>query len=133
MTDPIAPACWRSLLFVPAHVERFVARAHERGADAVVLDLEDAVPAAEKPAARERLAEAADHASRIRKSAQQRSDELDVRDVVIAEDDVHEPGDRGVRRGVLVVLDTLDQRAGAVADAGDRDADGTHVVLLAFF
>lgn len=56
MTDTIAPAYWRSLLFVPAHVERFVARAHERGADAVVLDLEDAVPAAEKPAARERLA-----------------------------------------------------------------------------
>ena len=56
MTDPAAPPRWRSLLFVPAHVERFVARAHERGADAVILDLEDAVPAAEKPAARERLA-----------------------------------------------------------------------------
>ena len=43
---------WRSLLFVPAHVERFIARAHERGADGIILDLEDAVPAAEKPAAR---------------------------------------------------------------------------------
>jgi len=49
---------WRSLLFVPAHSERFVARAHERGADAVILDLEDAVPAAEKPAARAGLADA---------------------------------------------------------------------------
>jgi citrate lyase subunit beta/citryl-CoA lyase len=49
---------WRSLLFVPAHVERFIARAHERGADAVILDLEDAVPLAEKPAARVGLAEA---------------------------------------------------------------------------
>jgi citrate lyase subunit beta/citryl-CoA lyase len=47
---------WRSLLFVPAHVERFVSRAHERGADAVILDLEDAVPRPEKTAARGRLA-----------------------------------------------------------------------------
>jgi citrate lyase subunit beta/citryl-CoA lyase len=51
-----APPRWRSLMFVPAHVERFVAKAHLRGADAVILDLEDAVPAAEKPAARARLA-----------------------------------------------------------------------------
>lgn len=49
---------WRSLLFVPAHQERFVARAHERGADAVILDLEDAVPADAKPAARAALAAA---------------------------------------------------------------------------
>jgi citrate lyase subunit beta/citryl-CoA lyase len=54
MTKPAAPR-WRSLLFVPAHVERFIARAHERGADGVILDLEDAVPAAEKPAARAML------------------------------------------------------------------------------
>ncbi len=47
---------WRSLLFVPSHVDRFVSRAHERGADGVILDLEDAVPPAEKPGARERLA-----------------------------------------------------------------------------
>ena len=48
----------RSLLFVPAHVGRFVARAGERGADAVILDLEDAVPAEEKPAARAALPDA---------------------------------------------------------------------------
>ena len=46
---------FRSLLYVPAHSERFIAKAHERGADAIVLDLEDAVPEAEKSAARERL------------------------------------------------------------------------------
>jgi citrate lyase subunit beta/citryl-CoA lyase len=56
MTSPAAPFRLRSLLFVPAHVDRFVARAHERGADGVILDLEDAVPAAEKPAARGKLA-----------------------------------------------------------------------------
>lgn len=48
----------RSLLYMPAHSERFVAKAHERGADAIILDLEDAVPAAEKDAARAALAEA---------------------------------------------------------------------------
>jgi citrate lyase subunit beta/citryl-CoA lyase len=45
----------RSLLYVPAIAERFIARAHERGADAIILDLEDSVPAARKIEARERL------------------------------------------------------------------------------
>lgn len=48
---------YRSLLYVPAHSERFVSKAHERGADALILDLEDAVPEADKDAARERLAD----------------------------------------------------------------------------
>ena len=56
MTHLAAPFQLRSLLFVPAHVDRFIARAHERGADGIILDLEDAVPPAEKPAAREKLA-----------------------------------------------------------------------------
>jgi citrate lyase subunit beta/citryl-CoA lyase len=50
---------WRSLLFVPTNVERFVDKAHERGADAVQLDLEDSVPLAEKAHARTLVAEAA--------------------------------------------------------------------------
>jgi citrate lyase subunit beta/citryl-CoA lyase len=50
---------WRSLLYVPAHVERFVARAHLRGADCLMLDLEDSVPPAEKAAARQGVARAA--------------------------------------------------------------------------
>jgi citrate lyase subunit beta/citryl-CoA lyase len=45
----------RSLLYVPASSERFLAKAHERGADAIILDLEDAVAPAQKEAARERL------------------------------------------------------------------------------
>lgn len=45
----------RSLLYVPAHEPRFLARAHERGADALILDLEDGVPEAAKLAAREGL------------------------------------------------------------------------------
>ena len=53
----------------------------------------------------------------------ERGRELHVADVVAAEVDVHEPGDELVRRGVLVVLDSLEERVGAVADADDRDAD----------
>jgi citrate lyase subunit beta / citryl-CoA lyase len=49
---------WRSLLYVPATRESFVARAHTRGADAIILDLEDAVAPSEKPAARAALAKA---------------------------------------------------------------------------
>jgi len=43
---------WRSLLYVPASAEKFVAKAHERGADAVILDLEDGVAPDAKAAAR---------------------------------------------------------------------------------
>ena len=50
---------WRSLLYVPAHVEKFVGSAHTRGSDAIILDLEDAVPPAEKARARGLVASAA--------------------------------------------------------------------------
>jgi citrate lyase subunit beta/citryl-CoA lyase len=50
---------WRSLLYVPANVPRFVEGAHRRGADAIILDLEDSVPAAERPNARTGLRESA--------------------------------------------------------------------------
>jgi citrate lyase subunit beta / citryl-CoA lyase len=52
-------SCLRSALFVPLADERFLARAHERGADALLLDLEDSVPPAQKAAARARLPDAA--------------------------------------------------------------------------
>jgi len=50
---------WRSLLYVPVVSERFVAKAHERGADAIILDLEDAVAPSEKERARSLVPEAA--------------------------------------------------------------------------
>jgi citrate lyase subunit beta/citryl-CoA lyase len=43
----------RSSLILPVNVPRFVEKAWTRGADAVVLDLEDSVPTAEKASARE--------------------------------------------------------------------------------
>ena len=50
---------WRSMLFVPANVPRFVNKAHERGADAIILDLEDSVPLGEKASARQQVVSAA--------------------------------------------------------------------------
>ena len=51
---------WRSLLYVPANVRKYVDKAHTRGADAIQLDLEDSVPVAEKDNARKMVQEAAE-------------------------------------------------------------------------
>jgi citrate lyase subunit beta / citryl-CoA lyase len=50
---------WRSMMFCPADSDRFVSKAHTRGADAIILDLEDAVAPDHKAAARAGLAAAA--------------------------------------------------------------------------
>jgi citrate lyase subunit beta/citryl-CoA lyase len=47
---PLKPL--RSLLFLPATAEHLLAKATERGADALVIDLEDAIPPERKAAAR---------------------------------------------------------------------------------
>ncbi|MFC7541561.1 HpcH/HpaI aldolase/citrate lyase family protein [Siccirubricoccus deserti] len=46
-------------MFVPATAERFIAKAHTRGADVIILDLEDSIPPGEKEAARAALPAAA--------------------------------------------------------------------------
>lgn len=43
---------WRSLLFVPVNIDKYVDRAHTRGADAIILDLEDSVLPQDKERAR---------------------------------------------------------------------------------
>ena len=50
--EKAAPPVWRSMLYVPATSEKFIEKAHERGADAIKIDLEDAVALAEKARAR---------------------------------------------------------------------------------
>jgi citrate lyase subunit beta/citryl-CoA lyase len=55
---------WRSLLYVPVNVPKFVASAADRGADGVILDLEDSVSPAQKPAARGMLADGVAQAGR---------------------------------------------------------------------
>lgn len=50
---------WRSLMYCPVNVEKYVDKAHTRGADVIQLDLEDSVPHAEKAAARKLVEKAA--------------------------------------------------------------------------
>jgi citrate lyase subunit beta/citryl-CoA lyase len=52
-----APPVWRSILYVPGNVPKFIDKAHERGADCILVDLEDSVTVAEKPTARAMLPE----------------------------------------------------------------------------
>src|SRR4051812_19292836 len=51
----------RSMLFIPADAERFLAKGAERGADAIILDLEDGVAPVSKPKARAALPAAVKH------------------------------------------------------------------------
>jgi citrate lyase subunit beta/citryl-CoA lyase len=78
---------WRSMLFVPAHQQRMIASAHTRGADAVVLDLEDGVPASLKATARDMLASGietlAGHGSDVIVRVNRELDEC-VRDLEVA-------------------------------------------------
>lgn len=55
---------WRSMMFVPVTVAKFVATAADRGADAIILDLEDAVAPSEKPRARGLIAAAVPQVAR---------------------------------------------------------------------
>ena len=50
---------WRSLMYVPVNVEKYVDKAHTRGADVIQLDLEDSVPPSEKDRARTLVEKAA--------------------------------------------------------------------------
>ena len=43
MTENKKLPIWRSMLFVPVNVDKFVESAHTRGADAIILDLEDSI------------------------------------------------------------------------------------------
>lgn len=49
---------WRSMLYVPATAEKFLAKAAGRGADGVLIDLEDSIPPSRKTEARAALAAA---------------------------------------------------------------------------
>ncbi len=49
---------WRSLMFVPVTAEKFVNTGADRGADAIILDLEDAVAPSQKERARTLIADA---------------------------------------------------------------------------
>ncbi len=56
--DKILRLVRRSKLFVPVNREKFIIKAWMRGADCIILDLEDAVPPSEKTAARKMVKDA---------------------------------------------------------------------------
>lgn len=55
MTVPTNISIWRSLLFVPANNAKIIEKAAGRGADALIVDLEDSIPPDGKTAARNGL------------------------------------------------------------------------------
>ncbi len=59
--NPSADFDARSLLFIPADADRFIARGAERGADVIILDLEDSVAPSSKATARAALLAAVQH------------------------------------------------------------------------
>ena len=55
---------WRSMMFVPVNVDKFVEGAHTRGADVIILDLEDSILPKDKDRARTLVTAAAPQVSR---------------------------------------------------------------------
>ncbi len=64
MSETRMPPVWRSMMFVPVNVEKFVEGAHTRGADVIILDLEDSILPKDKERARTLIAGAAPRVSR---------------------------------------------------------------------
>lgn len=60
MSEQSTSLCWRSLLFVAADDHKRLAHIAERGSDAVILDLEDAVPIERKAGARQTIGRVVD-------------------------------------------------------------------------
>ena len=63
MTEKNLPI-WRSMMFVPVNVDKFVEGAHTRGADVIILDLEDSILPKDKERARTLIQAAAPKVSR---------------------------------------------------------------------
>jgi citrate lyase subunit beta/citryl-CoA lyase len=55
---------WRSMMFVPVNVDKFVDSAHTRGADVIILDLEDSILPKDKERARTLVSGAAPKVAR---------------------------------------------------------------------
>lgn len=77
----------RSLLFVPADSPRKLQKALTSGADALILDLEDSVAAAAKPAARRAAAEFLQHAASL-ESAPRMIVRINALDTGLADEDL---------------------------------------------
>ncbi len=64
MDEKQSAPIWRSMMFVPVNVEKFVEGAHKRGADAIILDLEDSILPKDKEQARTLVVAAAPRVAR---------------------------------------------------------------------
>ena len=64
MTEKKELPIWRSMMFVPVNVDKFVDSAHTRGADVIILDLEDSILPKDKALARTLVAAAAPKVAR---------------------------------------------------------------------
>ncbi len=122
---------FRSLLYVPASSERFVTKAHERDADAIILDLEDSVAPAHKDIARAALATAVPSATRNGANAFVRINSDDARYLPDAE-----AACRAGAFGLFVpkardpkCIEKLATRLGEVERALDRQGE-TKLVLM---
>jgi citrate lyase subunit beta/citryl-CoA lyase len=110
---------WRSLLFVPANNGRFIEKAHTRGADAIILDLEDSVPAGERPDARRTLMESVELVARggadvlVRINAQPEEGMVDL------DAAVH----RGVRALLVPKVENAETLRGLSADVSRLEAE----------
>ena len=112
---------WRSMMFVPVIVEKFVDSAPGRGADAYILDLEDSIPLAEKARARGLIREAAAKVGRdgadvvVRINRPWRLAVRDLEASVCAEITaiaLPKVADAGHVRAIAEVLDEVEQEAG---------------------
>jgi citrate lyase subunit beta / citryl-CoA lyase len=63
LSDRTELPIWRSMLFVPVNVAKYVDKAHTRGADAIILDLEDSIAPSDKDEARKLVVDAAKRCS----------------------------------------------------------------------
>ncbi len=59
MSEDKSLPIWRSMMFVPVNVDKFVDSAHTRGADVIILDLEDSILPKDKEHARTLISGAA--------------------------------------------------------------------------
>lgn len=96
---------WRTALFIPVHIEKFVAKAHTRGADAYILDLEDSVPLAQKAEARNCVIPAAETVSQGGADALVRIN-LDAR---FAMADIEASVDKNVKAIVIPKVESAEQ------------------------
>ncbi|WP_404325293.1 CoA ester lyase [Cobetia sp. UIB-001] len=111
----------RSLLYVPGHNAKLVAKAVAGDADAIVLDLEDAVPPETKPTARSLLAE---HCAAVQAAGKLAAVRVNASEALLAQD---LPAVQGACAD-YVILPKVESRA-AVADLADR-LEGTDSLLI---